>query len=566
MVSIDNARVATCIVAAALAGASAVAFPSVARADDSSDPASTLPLPDMPAAATATAGAAMGDEGTDALADAIAAALDPAGVVDGAAAESPDPSPEPVAAASVPEAAPSADPAPTTGSAPEQPSPAKRRYQGACGRYHRRYRLCGRLDLPLDRDVSPRSRRPVRADQRERQRSHRQPRGQRRGHAGEHRRGGRHRCEQRGSHLIHGARIGAGSGTQLTVHGRESASNGDIVAGFRDELGRRPRSRHVGVAMGLPVRSAVQRRYHRIVLRRDRCRGTGRGSGTVAIIQPSIRGGTASQYQPVNMNVSIRISSPGNDGPVSQSNVAIAVGAGRTSPDGHTPAGSSPSPSPPVAPGASFPGIPSLPPIASLPGLSSLPAVLSPVVSVSPSLVEGGGVSGLVVGAALSFGDEPVELPFVLPGLGGDGTPWLTGVGPIRGGAIADVRMGEWASGTGSRLGPAIVGAAGRSSSIEAAATSSKRSDAERRAKPAPRWRTPVPTSPAPASAPVGASAAASTGGGSSGGGLPVFLALPFLVALLDLARRVALERAASPSEHRSRMPDTPGVALPPSR
>ena len=57
----------------------------------------------------------------------------------------------------------------------------------------------------------------------------------------------------------------------------------------------------------------------------------------------------------------------------------------------------------------------------------------------------------------------------------------------------------------------------------------------------------------------MGASAAASTGGGSSGGGLPVFLALPFLVALLDLARRVALERAASPSEHRSRMPDTPG-------
>jgi hypothetical protein len=178
---------------------------------------------------------------------------------------------------------------------------------------------------------------------------------------------------------------------------------------------------------------------------------------------------------------------------------------------------------------------------------------------VSPSLVEGGDVSGLVVGAALSLGDEPVELPFALPGLGGEGTPWLTGVGPIRGGAISGVRMGAWASGIGSRLAPAIVRAAGRPSSVEAAATSSRRSDAQRRAKPAPRWRTPVPTSPAPQSAPIGASAAASTGGASSGGGLPVFLALPFLVALLDLARRVALERAASPSEHRSRMPDTPG-------
>jgi hypothetical protein len=173
--------------------------------------------------------------------------------------------------------------------------------------------------------------------------------------------------------------------------------------------------------------------------------------------------------------------------------------------------------------------------------------------------VEGGDVSGLVVGAALSFDDQPVELPFVLPGLGGGGTPWLTGVGPIRGGAISDVRMGPWASGIGSRPAPAVAGAAGRPSSIEAAAASSKQPDARGRAKPAPRWRTPVPTSPAPASAPMGASAAASTGGGSSGGGLPVFLALPFLVALLDLARRVALERAASPSEHRSRMPDTPG-------
>ena len=259
MVSIDNARVATCIVAAALAGASAVAFPSVARADESSDPAATLPLPDMPAVATAMAGAAMGDEETDALADAIADTLDPAGVVDGAAAESPAPSPEPVAAASVPEASPSADPASTTGSAPEQPSTAKRRYQRACSRYHRRYRLRGRLDLPLDRDVSPRGRRTVRAEQPERQRSHRQPGRQRRGHAGEHRRGGRHRCEQRGSPVIHGARIGAGIGTHLSVHRRESTRDGDIVAGFRDELGRRPRSRHVGLAMGLPVRSAVHR-------------------------------------------------------------------------------------------------------------------------------------------------------------------------------------------------------------------------------------------------------------------------------------------------------------------
>ncbi len=43
------------------------------------------------------------------------------------------------------------------------------------------------------------------------------------------------------------------------------------------------------------------------------------------------------------------------------------------------------------------------------------------------------------------------------------------------------------------------------------------------------------------------------------GGGLPIFLALPFLAAVLDLARRVALERVTWPSGHRRRPPDTPG-------
>jgi hypothetical protein len=83
---------------------------------------------------------------------------------------------------------------------------------------------------------------------------------------------------------------------------------------------------------------------------------------------------------------------------------------------------------------------------------------------------------------------------------------------------------------------------------------------AKARAKPAPRWRSPAPTTPAPAQAPPGASAAAAVGGGSSGGGgLPFFLALPFVAAMLDLARRAALDRVATPSGHRSRMPDDPG-------
>jgi hypothetical protein len=53
--------------------------------------------------------------------------------------------------------------------------------------------------------------------------------------------------------------------------------------------------------------------------------------------------------------------------------------------------------------------------------------------------------------------------------------------------------------------------------------------------------------------------AAAGGGGGSSGSGLPVLLILPFVAALLDLARRVALEHATWPSGHRRRVPDRPG-------
>jgi hypothetical protein len=76
--------------------------------------------------------------------------------------------------------------------------------------------------------------------------------------------------------------------------------------------------------------------------------------------------------------------------------------------------------------------------------------------------------------------------------------------------------------------------------------------------RPAPRWR-PAPLQ-RPAAAPVPtASAAGVAGGGSSGSGLPFLLALPFVAALLDLARRVAFERATWPTGHRRRAPDRPG-------
>ena len=79
-----------------------------------------------------------------------------------------------------------------------------------------------------------------------------------------------------------------------------------------------------------------------------------------------------------------------------------------------------------------------------------------------------------------------------------------------------------------------------------------------RAAKKQTRWRAPLPQ-PMPAQVPSGASFAPATGGSSSGGGIPVFLALPFLAAMLDLARRVTLDRVSLPSGHRSRVPEDPG-------
>jgi hypothetical protein len=103
-----------------------------------------------------------------------------------------------------------------------------------------------------------------------------------------------------------------------------------------------------------------------------------------------------------------------------------------------------------------------------------------------------------------------------------------------------------------------VVSWAGGSPEPAVVARRARGGDAPPRQRPAPSWK-PSAATYAPAAAPSGTSASAAGAGGSSGGGLPIFLALPFIAAVLDLARRVALERATWPSGHRRRIPDTPG-------
>lgn len=252
---------------------------------------------------------------------------------------------------------------------------------------------------------------------------------------------------------------------------------------------------------------------------------------------------TVSQYQPSNVNISIRIASPGNDGPVSQANVAIAAHVGPVviAATPAVPAIVAPLPAP----------VANLVSDAVIPGMTSLPALVERVepiwlgsdVSV-PSIVE---ILDDTVG--LTFVPRPlvgavavrvVDGKLVFSGLRGLAVPVIGRLSPI----------------VPRDPGARLAGSAVASADARSAGSSLRGSRVAK--KPAPRWHAPLPE-PVPATVPSGASFAPATGGGSSGGGIPIFLALPFLAAMLDLARRVTLDRAALPSGYRSRMPDDPG-------
>ena len=252
---------------------------------------------------------------------------------------------------------------------------------------------------------------------------------------------------------------------------------------------------------------------------------------------------TAAQYQPSNVNIAIRISSPGNDGPVSQANVAVAAHVGPlvvAAPAGPTVVVSVPVPVGDVASEAV------------IPGMTSLPAL----VAASEPVWLGGDVS---VRSIVEMVDDAVDIPYVLPVLLGTGAfhlverqrlfPGLRGVAVPVIGRLAPV--GTFVHGTLSDADAESPSADGHSTASGVPASRATK-------KPAPHWRAPLPK-PVPAQVTSGASFAPATGGSSSGGGIPVFLALPFLAAMLDLARRVTLDRVSLPSGHRSRVPEDPG-------
>ena len=273
---------------------------------------------------------------------------------------------------------------------------------------------------------------------------------------------------------------------------------------------------------------------------------------------------TADQYQQANTNISIRISSPGDDGPVSQTNVVISAGPGPV------PAPSEERPPPPAMPTSSFPA-----------------AVAASIAVTLPSLVVDARLDAFFAPPAAPAGERDTE------------AAWLIGTEELTSALVLDIELGlgvvaEAHDGSaavapvleGLELAPRVppprvpssedgpvTAAPGPGVPVVTPATGVLQAvapplpairsepDVAERAKPGRRWapRAPAPEPRAPAPAPAGPSAAAAGAGGSSGGGLPIYLALPFLAAMLDLARRVALQRATWPSGPPWRIPDTPG-------
>jgi hypothetical protein len=269
------------------------------------------------------------------------------------------------------------------------------------------------------------------------------------------------------------------------------------------------------------------------------------------------QGETGGQYQQINTNVSIRISSSGNDGPVTQTNLAISTG---------------------ISIPISLPQLPRAPTTVALPAIS----VSMPSIGISlPSLVLGDpaataqGTSAAVplvdIGWEENVAGVSIEIDTLVPGEIVSGAPVPAApAGPVPGEVSPTPTPATQWGGPGHEL---TAGAPPQGASLAppaaaialgavTAASSPAAQEATPRSKPrpSPRWTPGEGPSPrAPATAPNGASAASAAGGGGSSGGLPIFLALPFVAVLLDLARRVALERATWPSGHRRRVPDTPG-------
>jgi hypothetical protein len=290
---------------------------------------------------------------------------------------------------------------------------------------------------------------------------------------------------------------------------------------------------------------------------------------------PQYHDETPPGYHPINANVSIRIASPGDNGSVSQLNQVVATQVDQVRAQVDQVVGQTVGMTQTALGGTSLPVFVPVPqvdpsvllPVVSLPSLTrvlvetpSLPLVGSgpaPSDITPPGVPESTFATALPPAPTVTTPADPAPAPLAttLPRSAAAPLPPAAG---LRG---ADRRRDATSSrptqpGHGLFLAEtaasSVPRSAGASVTVSARAADHSADDGAKRSRP------PVDDPPVPA--PIsGVSAAAVGGGGGSGGGLPFLLALPFVAALLDLARRVALDRATWPSGHRRRDPDPPG-------
>lgn len=252
----------------------------------------------------------------------------------------------------------------------------------------------------------------------------------------------------------------------------------------------------------------------------------------------------SAQYQPVNVNVGIRVASPGSDGPVTQTSVVVVtqtpavvvtVGAGPDAPQIPV------SPGPVETSGAGFGPI-AAPEVR----VEFVPAPELPAAVVTID----GGVQELPPAPEAEIAPSHGPLRF-FPGL-----PLPTATTPaLDGRRIASRSLRKRNPGLVIGRIP-IVPLVTKESSQPGGNSPSARAKAIERAS---HWRLPEPRGTDIGRVSSGATVTPAGPGGSASSGLPLFLALPFLAAVLDMARRLALERVATPSGHRSRIPHDPG-------
>jgi hypothetical protein len=257
---------------------------------------------------------------------------------------------------------------------------------------------------------------------------------------------------------------------------------------------------------------------------------------------PQYQSETPNGYSQINTNIAIRISSPGNDGSVTQVN----VGAGLTIPAPTQVHGTPVPPSPANVP----------PPLETAPGAVS--AEIGSVLEALPFVDTTDITAVLDPGAATDASTEPVSaIPFAAP----VAPAWAPAPTAPRRATTGGFQQFRIPTAPVLRYTPAstlAVDAAWRATSPASPTTPKAPA---RPPEATPRQQAPHEPSKEPVISASGVSAGAASGGtgGSSGPGLPLLLMIPFVAAALDLARRVALEHATWPTGHRRRVPDRPG-------